>query len=399
MIKRSRFLSSMFQVLSSLVTWVFNSIRFLITHKLTKASLKTAWLLFKHSFWHFLSFSLLLTLYLFTTQIIFKLGRSRLIPVKLSTKIQQGWANFYVKAVSFLDNRQPNSISRLDLIELSIRNMQTKKVRSIVTVGGMAIGIGAIVFLVSIGYGLQQLVITRVARLDEMRETDVSPQSGSKVRIDDKILNSLKDIPSVEMALPLIAVVGRISYQNSVSDTAVYGVTSDYLKQSAIKPVQGKIFDSNELSMAVPDRNNQVLGVSTENNVIPAEAGIYTNTSKVGDKIADIEFSINPNEWIRVRENPSATSKILGYTKRSEGKYQGEEVWGGTYLSDNGDGKAGVDENSKPPGRWIKPEVLLWKQESCDKEKGDCEGGRYLVMRESDNSQTQKQGYIAKMNL
>jgi len=252
MIKRSRFLSSMFQVLSSLVTWVFNSIRFLITHKLTKASLKAVWLLFKHSFWHFLSFSLLLSLYLFTTQVIFKLGRSRLIPVKLDTKIQQGWARFYIKAVSFLDNRQPNSISRLDLIELSIRNMQTKKVRSMVTVGGMAIGIGAIVFLVSIGYGLQQLVITRVARLDEMRQTDVSPQSGSKVKIDDKTLNSLKDIPSIEMALPLIAVVGRISYQNSVSDTAVYGVTSDYLKQSAIKPVEGRIFDSNELVMEIP---------------------------------------------------------------------------------------------------------------------------------------------------
>ena len=50
----------------------------------------------------------------------------------------------------------------------------------------MAIGIGAIVFLVSIGYGLQQLVVSRVASLDELKQTDVSSQLGSKIKIDDK---------------------------------------------------------------------------------------------------------------------------------------------------------------------------------------------------------------------
>jgi hypothetical protein len=34
------------------------------------------------------------------------------------------------------------------------------------------------------------------------------------------------------MSLPLIAVIGRVSYQNSVSDLAVYGATRDYLKYS-----------------------------------------------------------------------------------------------------------------------------------------------------------------------
>ncbi|MBI2597492.1 ABC transporter permease [Candidatus Daviesbacteria bacterium] len=397
------------KLLVKLALWIISSGKFLITHKLTRASLKATWLLFKHTFWHFLSFALLLSLYLIDTQIVLKLSRLRWIPAfptrglasskrragmtdRLNLKFHPAWAKFYTRAVSFLNNTQQNSISRLDLIELSIRNMQTKKVRSMVTVGGMAIGIGAIVFLVSIGYGLQQLVITRVARLDEMRQTDVSPQSGSKVKINDKTLNSLKDIPEVGMALPLIAVVGRISYQSSVSDTAVYGVTSDYLKQSAIKPVEGKIFDSNELSMVVPDRKDQVLGVSTDSSQPSA-------SNNIGDKIADVEFSINPNEWIRVRESPSAAAKILGYTKRVEGKYQGEKVWGGTYLSDSNDGKAGADSDGKPLGIWIKADVLLWKQESCDKEKGDCEAGRYKVLREPDNSQTQKKGYIARMNL
>ena len=131
--------------------------------------------------------------------------------------------------------------------------MQAKKTRTAVTIGGMMIGIGAIVFLVSIGYGLQEMVIGRVARLEEMRQADVSPQAGGKIKITDKTLADFKQVPAVESALPLIAVVGRVNYQNSVSDMAVYGVTSDYLRQSAIKPVQGEIFDSNELVSSIQD--------------------------------------------------------------------------------------------------------------------------------------------------
>ena len=145
--------------------------------------------------------------------------------------------------------------------------MKSKRTRTSITVGGMTIGIGAIVFLVSMGYGFERLVITRVARLDEMKQADVSPQPGGKVKINDQTLANFKEITSVDMALPLIAVVGRVNYLNSVTDMAVYGVTTDYLKQSAIKPVDGKVFESNELSFDVSSLRGQVAGVSTEQKV------------------------------------------------------------------------------------------------------------------------------------
>jgi len=294
---------------------------------------------------------------------------------------------YYKKLIKFLEGPRQNTISRIELIDLSLRNMKAKKTRTIVTIGGMMIGIGVIVFLVSIGYGLQQLVITRVARLEEMKQADVTPQAGGKVKITDKTLSDFKDIPAVETALPLIAVVGRVNYQNSASDMAAYGVTTDYLKQSAIKPVQGKIFDSNELVSEVPQTTGEVAGASTEKAVS-------------GEKIQNVDFTINPSAWIRVRESPATNAKILGYTKRVEGNSSGVEVWGGAYESDNDAGKAGKSEDGKTLGKWIKAPVLLWKEEACDqKTQGDCEGGRYMVMRDEDNKQVQKEGYFAEINL
>ena len=267
--------------------------------------------------------------------------------------------------------------------------MKSKRTRTSITVGGMTIGIGAIVFLVSMGYGFERLVITRVARLDEMKQADVSPQPGGKVKINDQTLANFKEITSVDMALPLIAVVGRVNYLNSVTDMAVYGVTTDYLKQSAIKPVDGKVFESNELSFDVSSLRGQVAGVSTEQKV-----GV------IGEKIQDVDFIIDPGTWIRVRKNPSTTGKIIGYTKRVEGSPQGEEVWGGKYESDDGIGTFGETEDGKMIGKWMKAEVLLWKSEKCDPAtQGDCEGGKYLVARDEDNTQIQKAGYFAEIGL
>ena len=348
--------------------------------------------------WQVVSFVLLIMLYLAgrlannIEQRTENLGKLAFLGAQfhLPTSKFQVLSSYYQKLIKFLEGPRQNTISRTELIDLSLRNMKAKKTRTIVTIGGMMIGIGVIVFLVSIGYGLQQLVITRVARLEEMKQADVAPQAGGKVKITDKTLSDFKDIPAVEAALPLIAVVGRVNYQNSVSDMAAYGVTADYLKQSAIKPVQGKIFDSNELVSSIQHQ------VSSRGEV----AGTSVEKGSFGEKIQEVEFVITPGKWVRVRENPSTTGKIIGYTKRVEGNSSGEEVWGGSYESDNDAGKAGETEEGKPLGKWIKAKVFLWKEEKCDSQtQGDCEDGKYMVMRDEDNKQVQKEGYFAEINL
>ncbi|MCL4374545.1 ATP-binding cassette domain-containing protein [Patescibacteria group bacterium] len=337
------------------------------------------------------NFLVILTLYLCNRLIFSHLKRlGFLLNISPIRSLVAFYNKVSTKLLSTLDSASGESISETDLVELAISNMAVKRVRTLVTVGGMMLSIGAIVFLVSVGYGLQQLVVTRVARLEEMKQADITPQTGGKIKINDKTLADFKDIPQVEMALPLLAVVGRVNYQNSVSDMAVYGVTTDYLKQSAIKPVEGKIFNSNDLvsSLKTPTNSDgQVAGSSTEKAVF-------------GEKIQNVEYTIDPSTWVRVREGPSTSDKILGYTKRVEGKSQGEETWGLSYISEDESGKAGTTEDGKTLGKWIKAPVLLWKEQICDqKTEGDCEDGKYMVLRDEDNKQVQKSGYFAELGL
>ncbi len=296
------------------------------------------------------TFVLLLMLY----QTFKKFFPWRLIPVSVKNWLEPRANRLYILGERLLDRHNSNTISRSDLIELAFRNMQAKKTRTLVTVGGMAIGVGAIVFLVSIGYGLQQLVISRVARLDEMRQADVYPQSGGAVKINDGTLSNLKEIANVEAVLPLIAAVGRVNYQNSVSDMAVFGVTADYLNQSAIKPVRGEIFASNDIISKLDDDNlpidfpgpSQDLGFVTAETASPAATSAVEQTNFI--EIASLSAQTDTREVKKMSLKRSsvreaivnrAALKVLGIEEESAvGKtFEASFIIVGDSLADNKD--------------------------------------------------------------
>lgn len=215
-----------------------------------------------------------------------------LVVRKISTKLKflSPLENFLSKLIILIDPPKKGNISRVELIDLAIRNMTSQKNRLYVTVGGMTIGIAAIVFLVSIGYGLQSLVISRVARLEEMKQTDVTVLPGSNLYLNDDVIKSFQGIPNVKLVLPQIAVVGKVNYNNSLTDMAVYGVTKDYLTESAIAPVIGKAFESNDIMTNIK-ANKQEQEEITENTTQPTdqqlmdEMIIVPGESDIGDKI------------------------------------------------------------------------------------------------------------------
>jgi ABC-type antimicrobial peptide transport system permease subunit len=328
-----------------------------------------------------------------------KVSSSKYFPAKITAKTAPLLNRTYTRLVNVLDRPVPGQITRLSLIDLSIRNLLAKKNRTNITIGGMAIGIGAIVFLVSIGYGLQQLVVSRVASLDELKQTDVSSQLGSKIKIDDKAINDFKQIPDITYVLPVVSVVGTVNYNNSSSDMAVYGVQGNYLINAGMQLLSGHYFTNNDLASILPAETY----IEEQTAVLGASASATTNPESalsIGSFIQQIQFTLSPVDWVRVRQSPIATAPIIGYTRRTEGVKEGDEVWGGEYLSDDNLGKAGYGMKGEVFGKWVKSSVLLWKKQACDPTtQGDCEEGGYMVMRDSDNHQMQQEGYFAASNI
>ena len=338
--------------------------------------------------WQTVTFSGLLLCYLSYKFVRFFL-HTRITPTVVTQFLEPKATWAYKKVVAF-STQQERTINRVSLIDLAIKNMLFKRSRALITVGGMAIGVGAIVFLVSLGFGLQEMVIARVARLDELRQADVSVQPGSKDALSDETLGKIKELTAVEQVLPLIAIVSRVEYQSSVSDMAVYGVTSDYLNQSAIRPSAGELFDSNELASGAPA--GRVAGVQTS----VAESYTDGEYELTPDVELPIEFGITEGEWVKVRSKATRSGELLGYTRRSIGTQQGLRIWGESYPESQ---EMTLVDGEKSYGPWVKADFALWFQQPCEKDSIGCIDGAYIEAKNESGEQSVVTGYTAVTNV
>lgn len=347
------------------------------------------------------SFLILFTVFLVNLPIV-GLLKAKVIPnfVRiLLLKINRNITLFVMK----YDKPDMTRMNRLELFELAFRNMTFKKTRTIITIGGMALGVGAIVFLVSIGYGLQQLVITRVARLDEMRQADVSIQPGSNVKLSDKAVSDFKEIKQVSQVLPLIGVVAKVVYQGSNSDVAVYGVTTNYLKNSAIKTTEGSLFNSDEIGllpeMKYASKNTkQAYDIAYDAKGDVAGVQAVRKDVKLGQEIQDVDFSIFPGSWLRARSYPSTSAEVVGYIRRTEAKQMGTEYWGSPFDPEE-TGRVLQDKDGNWLGKWVKTTTYLYEEKSCDREDPDCEEGTHILMRDDKGEKVQKDVYFAELEV
>jgi ABC-type antimicrobial peptide transport system permease subunit len=355
-------------------------------HRRTKNEI----LLLASILWQMFTFSIVLFFYLDIKIIKHVIG---IIP--LLKTVAERFENFgmglCIKVSEAISFRKKDGINQLDLIELAIRNMKVKRTRTIVTVGGMMVGISAVVFLVSIGYGIQNLVISRVAKLEEIKQTDVVLQTGRKIKINDKTIEDFRNLSKVKASLPMISAVGKVNYNNSVSDMAVYAVPAEYLEKSAMKPVQGEFFKSNELTSSVGQAQPKSI---LQNSEKLQEKTIF----KKGEEVRDVDFSIAASEWLKVRESADKNSKVIGYTKKVEELQNGKEIAGDAY-DDNENGNKIKDEEGNELGLWISSEVPLWEKKACDEMLAGCEEGSYLAITDSEKKQVSKNGYFAEIGL
>ncbi len=336
------------------------------------------------------SFMLLLTVYMLSHTLM-RFSRTRFCPRPLTRSAQPLLSKIYFRTVDLTKHKE-GTINRINLIELALHNMRFKATRTVITIGGMAVGISAIVFLVGIGYGLQELVISRVARLDELKQADIFIQPGSNLQLNDEILSNISEVTNVDKVLPLIALVGRVNFKGSVSDMAAYGVTTEYLEQSAIKPVKGGIFDSNEIAYHLDDPNSALDILGTVAGAKTALANFSIESGQLLNK--DVEFSIIPGNWIRVHEKPTFDSKLLGYTRRMEGVQLGTEVLGDLYP-DNENGKYIQGKNNVWYGKWLETKVYLWEKDFAH--SGD--GSDYTELKNAEGFWVQETGFIPEIGM
>ena len=97
----------------------------------------------------------------------------------------------------------------VDMLSMSVVNLFKRKLRTILTVLGVVIGVASIVVMVSLGLGLSKLTMEEMQQYASLTEIEVnapwdSGNSKNPLRLNDELVETLSRLDHVEYVSPML---------------------------------------------------------------------------------------------------------------------------------------------------------------------------------------------------
>ena len=214
-----------------------------------------------------------------------------------------------------------------EALNMSINAIIAHKLRSLLTMLGIIIGITSVVCVVALGNGSQQKVLQNINSLGT-NTMDIYNGTGFGDRRAESMQNltvndseALMRQPYIESVTPNSSVSGTLTYRNNAFTAQVRGVSEQYFNVKGIQTVAGQLFSGEQVkqnqSVAVIDQNTQKR-IFQDRNPLGQIIMINKKPLKVIG-IVDIQnvMGVNresPNIWIPYT---TAMNKISGEKKIS----------------------------------------------------------------------------------
>ncbi|MEI7749969.1 MAG: ABC transporter permease [Candidatus Moraniibacteriota bacterium] len=128
-----------------------------------------------------------------------------------------------------------------DLLRLSLRMFKARALRTFLTILGMGVGISAIVFLVSFGYGLQETLLQKITTSDALSTLDVTAESTDAPTLDEETADKLAVLQGVEAVIPVHELRGQMKVTGITLDSGAIVASSKYFGLEGIKMASGDI--------------------------------------------------------------------------------------------------------------------------------------------------------------
>lgn len=113
---------------------------------------------------------------------------------------------------------------------IGYRNMFSNRLRSVLTVGGVAIGIGIITLLISLGFGVQSMVIREVTKNNPSNIVDISNKSLDNFALFDRAaIEKIRNIENVGQVEIRASIGGKFFNGDSQTDVVINAVSRHYL--------------------------------------------------------------------------------------------------------------------------------------------------------------------------
>ena len=149
----------------------------------------------------------------------------------------------------------------IDLFMLSTRMFKARTSRTLLTILGMGIGISAVLFLVSFGYGLQKTLLERITTSDSLLTLDVAEAKSGAISLDSTMLERIKNIDGVSEISPAFQLTAQGHVDDISADLSAIGVKPSYLKLGGFRINKGEaLSDEKPTQIVITSAVGQVFG-------------------------------------------------------------------------------------------------------------------------------------------
>jgi len=153
------------------------------------------------------------------------------------------------------------------LFKLSTRTFRTRPGRTLLTILGISIGIGAVLFLVSLGYGLQKMIFEQITTEESLLTLDIASPKKELFPLDRATVEKISNIENIAEVSPKATFSGQIILEDLASDLLIYASEPSYFKLGGILLTEGKYIENR-------DENKTILSTALLKtfNLTPKEA-------------------------------------------------------------------------------------------------------------------------------
>jgi putative ABC transport system permease protein len=143
-----------------------------------------------------------------------------------------------------------------DVAKLSTRMFKTNPARTWLTILGMGVGTGAVVTLVGLGFGLQNIILEQIVLGDTLLSLNVTPPPARSVTLSPQRVQEFLEIERVQDVAPLASFAALITFDGLTGNTFLQGANPNFFKFTGTKEIAGRMFTPETLE---EDRGNVIL--------------------------------------------------------------------------------------------------------------------------------------------
>jgi len=145
------------------------------------------------------------------------------------------------------------------IFKTALEGLKTNKLRSVLTLLGIVIGITAIILVMSLGQGVQNLILSQIqsigpkviavapGRQPKGLSDIVAIFTDSLKEKDLKELSKQINVPHAAKIMPIVFGSQTIAYDNETYRPTIFGVTDFFAEVYDIYPSQGRLFTDEEV--------------------------------------------------------------------------------------------------------------------------------------------------------